>query len=197
MSVDAKTLKAYEERAGQYAGLTSGSDAYPTLSLFIGAVAAGGRVLDLGCGPAHTAAIMSRAGLSVDAVDASPEMAKQALSLYGITVSLQSFDDLDADARYDGVWASFSLLHAPRRDLPRHLGAIHRALKPGGVLFLGMKTGSGERRDRLGRWYSYYRVKDLKGLLQGAGFSVTGTHEGRDKGLSGDVSPWVVVAAYA
>jgi len=197
MSVDEKTLRVYDERAAEYAGLTADQETSETLGAFISAVVAGGRVLDLGCGPGHAAAVLSKAGFRVDAVDASNAMAEQALSLYGLKVRRQSFDQLDAICLYDGVWASFSLLHAKKQDFPRHLRAVHRALKPSGVLHLGMKTGAGEGRDALGRHYSYYSIPDLKTLLSATGFTVSGVTEGRDKSLAGAVEPWVVMAAHA
>ena len=40
---------------------------------FITALPAGGRVLDLGCGPGGSALLMMQAGLDVDAIDASPQ----------------------------------------------------------------------------------------------------------------------------
>ena len=46
-----------------------------------------------------------------------------------------------------GFGASYSLLHAPRAEMPRHLAAIARALRPDGVLSLTLKEGQGEARD--------------------------------------------------
>jgi hypothetical protein len=45
---------------------------------------------------------------------------------------------------FDGIWASFSLLHTPKAEHSRHIGAMARALRPGGYLYLGMKLGEGE-----------------------------------------------------
>jgi hypothetical protein len=115
----------------------------------------------------------------------------------GVTARRASFDDIDAVARYDGIWASFSLLHAPRADLPRHLAALVRALKPGGRFHIAVKTGNGEKRDRLGRFYTYYTDAELSGLLEAAGLTITARRTGSGKGLDGAVAPWIAITASA
>ena len=195
---DEATIRVYDQRAGEYAGLTDGyNSADPQLTAFIAAVPAGGRVLDLGCGPGTAVAVMAQAGLRVEAVDASAEMVALAAQHPGVTARQGTFDDIAENAAFDGIWANFSLLHAPRDDFPRHLAALHRALKPGGVFHIGMKLGQGEGRDRLGRHYAYYGEDELKILLRDAGFTVTGHRLGSGSGLDGSVSDWIVVAAHA
>jgi SAM-dependent methyltransferase len=140
---------------------------------------------------------MVRAGCVVDALDASAEMIELASSIDGVTARQASFDDISGAALYDGVWANFSLLHAARTDMPKHLAAIHTALKPGGLFHIAVKEGSGEGRDNLGRHYTYYTESGLTALLQTAGFSVGPYRRGRDKGLSGTDDNWISVTAHA
>lgn len=197
MSDDA-TIRVYDQRAGEYAGLTDDYNSTdPHLLGFISAVAKGGRVLDLGCGPGTAAAAMAKAGLKVEAVDASAEMVALAAQHPGVTTRQATFDDITEVAAYDGIWANFSLLHAPRADFPRHLASLHRAVKPGGVFYIGMKLGQGEGRDRLGRHYTYYGEEELETLLCEAGFTVAGHRLGSGSGLDGTVSDWIVLAAHA
>lgn len=196
--IDRETISVYDTQADAYAGKT---DAYnaddPRLIAFIAACPPGGRVLDLGCGPGACAATMVRAGLSVEAVDTSDEMVARAGRLTGVNARKATFDDIDGSAVYDGVWANFSLLHAPRDAFPRHLSAIHHALKPGGTLMIGMKLGTGEGRDRIGRFYTYYAAEDLERHLTDAGFTLRSRAFGSGTGLDGAVSDWISVAAHA
>jgi len=194
---DAETLAVYQEKAREYATMVGGQHGNPQLLEFLSLVPDAGRILDLGCGPGASAAIMVARGFEVDAVDASPAMAAEAARLYDLAVRVATFDDIEGTARYDGIWASFSLLHAARSDFPRHLGALHRAMRPKGVLSIGMKTGQGAQRDALGRWYTYYSVPALQRALTDAGFAIHGSSTGRDKGLSGEWSPWVQIIARA
>jgi SAM-dependent methyltransferase len=193
---DAETLKIYASKAAEYAELTAEANTRdPSLAAFIDAVSPGGRVLDLGCGPGTSAAVMVRAGLQVDAFDPVPEMVALARAHPGVSVHQAGFDDLDADQLYNGVWANFSLLHAARVDMPLHLAKIARALKPGGRFHIAVKTGTGSHRDSLGRLYTYYSDAELTGLLNDAGFSVLTRRTGNDPGLSGESAPWIALGA--
>jgi SAM-dependent methyltransferase len=196
MSVDAKTIAVYDARAGDYADRFAVSQPDRHLQRFIAALPKGAHVLDLGCGPANAAAFMRAAGLKPDAVDASPGMVALANQRHAIGARLATFDDIDGVAVYDGIWASFSLLHAARDDLPRHLSAIHKALKPQGIFHIGMKTGTGAARDRIDRLYTYVSRPELLGLLAEAGFTVTDVSEGTEVGLAGTNDPFIIVGAH-
>ncbi|WP_299790956.1 class I SAM-dependent methyltransferase [uncultured Marivita sp.] len=194
---DRETIAVYDARAGDYAKLETSDTPSATLAAFIVALPTGARVLDLGCGPGTSARHMVRAGCVVDALDASAEMIGLASAIDGVTARQASFDDISVTAIYDGVWANFSLLHAPRADMPRHLSAIHTALKPGGLFHIAVKEGTGAHRDSINRLYTYYTEAELTDLLQAAGFSVGPYRRGRDKGLSGEDADWISVTAHA
>jgi len=196
VSVDEETARVYAARAADYAAMTAQTGEDPALAAFIGGIPAGGRVLDLGCGPGIMAAAMARAGLAVDATDAVPQMVALAAAQPGVTAWQATFDEITGDALYDGIWANFSLLHAPRADMPRHLAALRTALKPGGLFHIGMKTGTGETRDTLGRHYTYYTEDALCDLLRAADLAPFSSRTGVDKGLDGVAAPWVTIAAH-
>jgi SAM-dependent methyltransferase len=198
MSVDEPTLAAYGEKAGDYADLGMPPAALADLLVFLDRLSPGARVLDLGCGPGNAAEVMAARGFTVDAWDASPEMVAMAASRPGVTARRATFDELETQvAAWHGVWASFSLLHAPRADLPAHLHRIRRALRPGGTLYLGMKTGTGEGRDSLGRFYAYHGGPELFGHLRQAGFRARVLSSGRSVGLAGTLDPFVTLLAKA
>lgn len=194
---DDETLKVYAEKAQDYADMIGRKPlADPRLDAFIAALPTGGTALDLGCGPGHSAALMARAGLRVTATDPVPEMVALAAQHAGVDARLASFDDINGINLYDGIWANFSLLHAPRADMPRHLAALAQALKPGGRFHIGMKTGTGHKRDPIGRLYTYYTDAELTGLLQDVGLTVTDRTTGRGKGLDGVEAAWLCLAAH-
>ncbi len=192
---DAETLRVYAAKARDYEAMSEGR-VFPALPAFLADLPAGGRVLDLGCGPGLEAAYIAQAGFVVEAMDASPEMVALAQARAGVSAIQASFDQLSALGRYDGIWAAFSLLHAPRAEMPSHLAAIARALKPGGVLGLTLKEGQGEARDRLGRFYSYYTEPELRRLLADVGLRVDAVARGSGTGLDGTSSPWLSVLAH-
>lgn len=195
MSTD-KTLAVYDRMAADYLEMVDKGGS-PGLGTFIGALAPDARVLDLGCGPGQDAEKIAAAGHPVLAVDASSEMVYLATARHGVEARQASFDDIATLGRFGGVWASFSLLHAPRADFPRHLRDLHSVCESEAVFALGMKLGEGEGPDKLGRHYSYYSEEELRGLLSDAGFTVTEGKTGENAGLVGVPEPWVFLLAHA
>lgn len=188
---DPQTLAVYAQQAAQYAKITGGDD--PQLERFMGTLSRG-RVLDLGCGPGRTAATMAAAGFEVTALDAVPEMVAMAAAHPGVTAKVGSFEDIEG--AYDGIWANFSLLHAPRAAMPVHLARIAKALPAGGLFHIGMKLGAGSARDSIGRLYTYYEEDTLVSLLNAAGFTVSHRDYGTDKGLDGTMADWICLLAH-
>lgn len=194
---DPETLAVYDARAEEYGTKFSWTEPYPRLESFLAALPAGGRVLDLGCGIGTAAAQMRDTGFDVVAVDPSTGMAAEAKARFSLDVQIATFDIVPELGLFDGIWAHFSLLHAPRADLPRHLSEIHAALRPNGRFLVAMKTGSKTARDRLGRRYTYVTEAELTGLLREAGFTPGDIDTGADEGLDGTVAPWIMVTAHA
>ena len=193
---DPQTLGVYNSQKDDYLRLMwDYADSDPNLSRFLTAMPKGARVLDLGCGPGAYARHFAAAGLRVEAWDAAEEMLAHAAALPGVSARLARFEDLNAADRYDGIWAYFSLLHAPRTALPQHLNAIARALRPGGTLFLGMKLGKGGRRDSLGRHFEYYSQQELDSALHAAGLQPRAHWFKEAAGLEGPLYQSVVIKA--
>ena len=192
---DSETLSVYAARADDYAQMVESEGPGRHLSAFIEALPSGARVLDLGCGPGTAAVHMANAGLRVDAWDASPEMIDLVVKTPGLDARVAGFDALSAEGAYAGIYANFSLLHAIKADMPGHLARIARALLPKGLFHIGMKTGTGARRDNLGRFYAYYTDAELTGLLGEAGFTVFSRATGSEPGLDGVDAPWIIMRA--
>ena len=194
---DDRTLALYNSQSAEYAAMMEREAARdPMITRFIAACPKGGRVLDLGCGAGHYAERMAAAGLRVDATDAARAMVELTARRPGVSARLARFEDLDASDTYDGIWAYFSLLHAPRADLPGHLDRIARALKPGGILFLAMKRGQGGKRDNLDRYYEYYEDEELKQHLATAGLHPAEIWHGTAEGMAGHPEGWIVISAH-
>jgi len=194
MNADPETIALYDARASDYANSVSQPD-NPRLDAFLDALPSGASVLDLGCGPGNAAAHMADRGFAAHAIDASAAMIDLASARPGVIARHASFDDLTEIAAYDAIWASFSLLHAPRRDMPRYLAALHLALRKAGHLMIGLKTGKGAARDSLGRLYTYYTRDEIVDLLTAAGFDMYSEESGEEAGLDGVVAPWIILMA--
>ncbi|WP_300515794.1 class I SAM-dependent methyltransferase [Aliiroseovarius sp.] len=194
MSHDDETLAVYDAQAQAYAEMVA-REVTPGLPRFISGLPDGARVLDLGCGPGQCAVEMAAHGLSVAATDASVEMVALARA-QGVAAQVAVFAALTEQAQYDGVWANFSLLHMAKSDLPDVLARIHAALVPNGLFHIGMKLGTGEHRDTIGRFYAHYSEDELLQHLTTAGFTPDHVEHGEGTGLDGSLSRWILVQSH-
>jgi SAM-dependent methyltransferase len=165
--VDEETLQFYRRNAESYAAWAKA----PSTRLigFLGLLPQDGSVLELGCGAGNHAAEMLARGFTLRATDGSPEMAEVATRRLNHPVETMRFEELDDHDAFDGVWASACLLHVPRDELAGILARIHRALKAGGVFYASFKTGEGDGRDSLGRYYNYPSADWLSATYAAAG----------------------------
>lgn len=198
---DNKTISVYDSQVDDYIAMLDQLPVDNILLAFIKRFKLNDYVLDLGCGPAVSSATMRDHGLRVDPIDASTEMVRLANERFSINARLASFDDVIIESTgktqntYDGIWANFSLLHATREEFPTILKQLQQALKPKGLLHIGMKIGQGCYRDKLGRLYSYYSQDELQGFLNDAGYSIEKMILDEDKGLAGNIEPWIAITS--
>ncbi len=166
--MDEETLQFYRGNAEAYAGreITSRQ---ARLTAFLALLPPGASILELGCGAGGDTAEMLTRGFDVRATDGSPEMAAVASKRLGRTVETLLFHDLDEVEAYDGVWANACLLHVPRNELAGILRLIWRALKPTCAFFASYKTGDGDGRDTLNRYYNYPSPDWLRATYAEAG----------------------------
>ncbi len=196
MPHDKRTLDFYAQEAAAYGVRSDKLGTSKSVTAFVAELPPGATVLDLGCGTGRDTLALIHAGLSVTAIDGSPEMAREAEKRIGTPVRVQLFEDLEDLNAFDGIWANASLLHVPRAGLPNVLARVYRALKPGGVLAASFKSGGTEGRDKLGRYYNYLTADEVTALLNAAGaWSTLELKEGRSTGYDGTESGWVVAFA--
>jgi SAM-dependent methyltransferase len=154
LSTDPDTIAFYQARAPHYVLKFGQAHSYQ-LDPFLDRLPPGGSVLELGCGGGQDAGRIKARGFAIDATDATPAMVKKAKERWNVDARVMAFDELEAEAAYDGIWAHASLLHVPRAALPDVLARIFRALAPGGYHFASYKLGEEEGRDALGRFYNF------------------------------------------
>ncbi|MGW5936601.1 class I SAM-dependent DNA methyltransferase [Streptomyces celluloflavus] len=165
-----------------------------------GALPAGSRVLDLGCGTGQpTSRQLSDAGHRVVGVDLSPTM----VTLARDNAPDAEFHRLDiADLRngrlggagsFDGIASFFSLLMLPRAEIPCALRMLHDLLRPGGLLALSMVEADVDdfTIPFLGNSIrvSGYLRDDLRRVVRDAGFDVIGEDSYAYAPASTDVPP--------
>jgi SAM-dependent methyltransferase len=124
-------------------------------------------------------------------LDGCPDFVEMARQASACEVWLQDFLALDLPAaRFDGIYANASLFHVPRQELPRVLGELRAALKPGGVLFASNPRGDNAEGWNGPRYGSYHDWENWKQLLEAAGFEQL-EHYYRPAGLPREQQPWL------
>ena len=139
------TIEYYDIHADKFIEGTINADMRSLVDNFLSYIEPGGLILDAGCGSGRDIRTFTERGYKVDAFDASKEMCRRASAFSGIDVQHKSFADFDDVGRYDGIWASASLLHVERVNLPTILQSLCEGLVDGGVLYLSFKYGDSDR----------------------------------------------------
>lgn len=102
---------------------------------------AGGIVLDAPCGTGRYFEQVRAAGRQVVGVDQSAGMLQQARAK-GLATRLEhiGLQDLTFDAEFDGSMTIDAMENIPPEDWPAVLENLHRAVRPGGHLYLTVET---------------------------------------------------------
>ena len=195
--MDNLTIDIYNKNAIQYANLEIDKISLKAYYDFSNALPTKGLVLDYGCGPGYFAKRFLADGFKVDAFDASEKMIELASKETQINWSVTDFKSFRAKTKYDGIWANFSLLHAQKREINSLLQTIFNSLKPRGLFSLGLKLGTGERRDKMGRKYSYFEEKEIRSILLNEGFMYSSHHLGQAIGLDGENANFIIILSHA
>ncbi|MFZ4792404.1 MAG: class I SAM-dependent methyltransferase [Candidatus Competibacteraceae bacterium] len=135
----------YEKHAQGFFDGTVSLDLSPLHLRFLAWLPGGGHILDAGCGSGRDARAFLEQGYQVTAFDAAPALAELASAYCGLPVQVLRLEEIDWQARFDGIWACASLLHLSLLELPPVLLRLAVALKPNGILFTSFKYGQGER----------------------------------------------------
>jgi SAM-dependent methyltransferase len=189
---DPATLAFYQEQAPRYT-MSFGLAPSRHLDGFLDRLTPGARVLELGCGGGRDSARIRERGFDLDATDGTPAMVTKANERFEVGARAMRFDQLDAEAAYDAVWAHACLLHVGRAELPAILAAIHRALKPGGWHYASYKLGTGEGRDRHGRLHNFPDEDWLETVYGEARFAIADTQVYPGRGADGVMRDWMAL----
>ena len=191
--ISRRTLEHYDSRAEDFWQGTRDHDVSQNMAALLKHIegAPPFTILDFGCGPGRDLKAFTERGHVAVGLEGSARFAAMAREYSGCEVLQQDFLELDLPAgRFDGVFANASLFHVPGRDLPRVLGELHAALKPGGVLFSSNPRGANEEGWNKGRYGAYHDLDAWRRYLGEAGFTEL-EHYYRPPGLPREQQPWL------
>ena len=191
--ISKRTLAHYDQRAEDFWQGTRDHDVRQNIEALLAAIQGDPpfTILDFGCGPGRDLKALTELGHVAVGLEGSARFAAMARAYSGCEVLEQDFLKLDLPpARFDGVFANAALFHVPSQQLPRVLGELHAALKPGGVLFSSNPHGANEEGWNRGRYGAYHDLETWRRYLTAAGFAEL-SHYYRPPGLPREQQPWL------
>ena len=166
-----QTISYYDKNAAEFCKNTIDADMSFCRDIFLKYLKTGATVLDAGCGSGRDSFVFKQLGYNVTAMDASPEICNEAEKVLGQKVLCKTFEELDDENVYDGIWACASLLHVSKENMAEVLRRLKCALKEGGILYASFKYGDEEKIVK-GRLFSNYDERSLRTLMERSGFEV-------------------------
>jgi ubiquinone/menaquinone biosynthesis C-methylase UbiE len=138
------SIDYYNKYAAKVFEETAEQDMSEIMKWFLAELEEGDTILDLGCGSGRDSLTFYELGFDVTAMDASEEMCKLAEIHTGLDVLQMTFEEMNFDNVFDGIWACASLLHIPKKELSDVLTKIARALDDKGILYMSFRKGDYE-----------------------------------------------------
>lgn len=136
-----KTIDYYNNNSPAFYDRTIKADITDSYEKFLKYLPEKAKILDAGCGVGRDTKYFLSKGYDVSAFDASEKMIELACKETGVKVMHSTFQELNFENMFDGVWAQASLLHIPY-DMTREIyQKIHRSLKPNGIFYASYKYG--------------------------------------------------------
>jgi ubiquinone/menaquinone biosynthesis C-methylase UbiE len=153
----------------------------PERQEFLRSMPARAKVLDCGCGPGFDTENFARMGYKVTAIDLSEKFVmftkKRVPQAQVLKMDMRALDF--SDGSFDGIWASFSLLHIRAADIEQTLAGFKRLLRASGILAAALHRGaktawvktiiSGMERDT---FVQEWLQSDIEGIVRNSGFNI-------------------------
>lgn len=159
------TIDYYDGNADEYFVRTSDVTFDEIYSRFLKYIPEGGRIMDLGCGSGRDVKWFCDHGYEAYGLDASEELVKKASDTLGVTVSICLIEHWIADEPFDGIWCCASLMHLDDSTLEQFFANLKYNLKPGGIVFMSVKSGIETGLDEQGRYLRNFTEKDIHEII--------------------------------
>ncbi len=182
---DPETLDVYRQRAAEW--VESRSGVTDDVDSFVARLGSEDRpVLDLGCGPGQYLSRLPEGSIALDAVaELLEEVPSHSPAARRVQADLARLPFRRGSL--GAAWANKSLVHLPRAEVPMALWDLHRCLRLGAPVTLGLFAGDQEHGpvpddEFPGRRFSLWPEPLLRAVVEGAGFAdvqITARGKGR------------------
>lgn len=160
-----ETICYYDNNAEKYYQNTIGANVNEVMKRFLTYLPEGGTIVDAGCGSGRDVKAFRDMGYIATGIDASSELVNLARQRLGINVTLADMSRWIADVPADGIWCCASLMHLSDERIKDFLINTKYNLKPGGSLFISVKTGVETGIDYEGRYIRNFTEEELRTFI--------------------------------
>ncbi len=188
MDKSKQASSVYDKIAEPYAKKFSEPSEY--IEEFLDLLPKNAKVLDIGCGVGVDAGFMVSEGFKITGIDLSKEMLSIARQKFPqIDFRQQDIRELDFPPNtFDGILASCSLIHIPKKDVSPLLKKFHKILSKDGKIYIGLQEGNSEEIFVEGPFkpdeklfLNVISFDEIKNLLVENGFSIVKYYEREPK----------------
>ena len=177
------TIESYDKTAQGYIERTDSSYRKESAEKFLSYIKKNSdskKILDMGCSQGRDAGKFVEKGYDVVGIDLSKELIKVAKK----RIPKAKFKIMDmrrlefADETFDGIWASASFVHIPKKDILQTLIETKRVLKNKGIFYITVKIGEGEklrkdeRHENLEKYWVFFKDGEIQDYLIKSGFEI-------------------------
>lgn len=159
------SIDYYNRYAVPYFEETVDANMDEVMDMFTDLLPENAEVLDLGCGSGRDTIALEERGCYVTPMDGSEEMCKLAEVHTDKEVLQMTYEEMEFDEVFDGIWACASLVHLTEEEMVQVLGKIVQALQKDGILYFSVHRGD---RDGIynGRYFRDYTRRELSALIE-------------------------------
>ena len=159
------TIDYYNKNAKEYFESTSKVYLGMLYDKFLEHIPTGGRIMDIGCGSGRDVKWFRDHGYEAYGLDASEELVKIARAELGIPVEIGRTEEWKADEPFDGIWCCASLMHLNDEACRHFFENLNHNLKPGGALYVSVKSGIETGEDEAGRYLRNFTEEELREMI--------------------------------
>ena len=160
-----KTIEYYNNNANEYFDSTSQVNLEELYDKFLSYIPVGGSIMDLGCGSGRDVKWFRDHGYDAYGLDASEKLVSIACKKLQIPIELGIIEERIAEEPVDGIWCCASIMHLEDEGVDQFFSNLKYNLKPGGILFMSVKSGIETGTDRYGRYLRNFKESDIHELL--------------------------------
>ena len=172
MNFDNQTIKFYNENSSKYALYSYEHEKSDLYKKFLNNLPKKSSILDAGCGAGWDTKFFLSNGYFVTAFDASKKLLEVIEKHKNLEKIDSDFLNFKSEKFFDGIWASFSLQHLPKKKLKSALELLNNSFSNEGFFYMGIQEGNKEIRDTLGRYYSYYSESEISEIIKSVNLKI-------------------------